>query len=217
MTNIIQIHSPMTQKQITTLILQRKRAYAHFIHIEQNAKDYIRLLRRQIKLTCDNPFFKHRHSVWQNSIEQLKDSLKQNQSNKHQIQEILVNLIQQFDEVGPAPVHVYGAILSIHHVHIERALTEGANSLMDLIFVSKVEGAHTKADIVSDDAILHDAVAEVAIREILRNKEFKRTADSLIQRMAQESLGRPLRQYQFVRLPNGHPVAKPMQPNMTIV
>jgi hypothetical protein len=208
---------PMTQLQIASLILRFKRIYRKNIQFENKLREEIRHHRRQIKLTADNPFFKHRHAVWRDRIDQLEDALKENQVNQHQEQEALVNLIQLFDEAGPAPIHLYAAVLGIHHVHVERALAEGDKSLMDLIFVSKVEDAHTKADVVSDEAVLHHAVTEVTIREILRNKALKMTADNLIQKMAQDSLGRPLQPYQFTELPNGQTVLKPMPPQLTVV
>jgi hypothetical protein len=209
--------APMTQLQIASFILRFKRIYRKNIQFENKLREEIRHHRRQIKLTAGNPFFKHSHSVWQDRIDQLKDALKDNQVNQHQEQEALVNLIQLFDEAGPAPIHVYAAVLSIHHCHVERAWAEGDKSLMDLIFISKLEVAHTKADVVSDDAVLHHAVTEVTIREILRNKALKKTADNLIQKMAQNSLGRPLQKYQQVELPNGQTVLKSMPPKLTVV
>jgi hypothetical protein len=208
---------PMTQLQIAKLILGFKLAYRKHLNLEDKLRKEIRHHRRQIKLTADNPFFKRRHAVWQDRIDQLEDALKRNEAYQHQVQDILVNLIQQFDEAGPAPIHVYAAVLSVHHCHVERALVDGDKSLMALIFVSKVEDAHTKADVVSDDAVLHHAVTEVTIREILCNKALKKTADNLIQQMAQDSLGRPLQPYQFTELPNGQTVLKPMPPQLTVV
>lgn len=214
MTNIIQ--SPISQKQIATVILQRKRSYRHFCRMEQNARDEIRILRRQIKLTLNSPFYTHRRSLWQAHVELLEGIISGNRPLKHEIQEALFDWIRAFDQTGPAPVSVYAALLSTHHIHVERAFAEGAKNLMELI-IYKVEDGASTADWISKDAVLHDAVTAVTIREICRNSELKRTADNLIQQMAQDNLGRPLRQYQIVRLPNGQTVAKPMPPTLTVV
>lgn len=139
-----------------------------------------------------------------------------NIANQYQLQDILVNLIRQFDEAGLASVHVYGALFSTHHTHVERALAEGAKNLMELI-VYKVEDGTSTADWISKDAVLHNAVSRLIIREICRNKELQKTADNLIQQMAQENLGRPLRQYQIIEMPNGQTVLKPMLPQLTVV
>lgn len=216
MTNIIQIQSPMTQKQIATVILQRKRSYRHFCRMEQNARDEIRFLRRQIGLTSNNPFYTHRHSLWQDHVELLEGIIAGNRPLKREIQEALFAWIRAFDQTGPAPVHVYAALLSTHHIHVDHALAEGATNLMELI-IYKVEDGASTADWISKDAVLHDAVTAVTIREICRNSELKRTADSLIQQMAQENLGRPLRQYQQTKLPNGQTILKPMPPKLTVV
>jgi hypothetical protein len=209
---------PMTQLQIAKLILRFKRIYRKNIQFESKLREEIRHHRRQITLTAGNPFFKHRHAVWQNRIDQLEDALKRNEANQHQLQDILVSLVLQFDEAGPAPIHLYAAVLSIHHCHVERALAEDHNNdLMDLIFLSPVEVAHTKAVAVSDEAVLFHAVKEVTIREIYHDKEFKKIAGNLIQQMAQEHLGRPLQRYQQMELPNGQTVLKPMPPQLTVV
>jgi hypothetical protein len=207
---------PMTQLQIASFILGFKRVYRKNLKFNRKLRDEVRHHRRQIKLTADNPFFKHRHSVWQNRIEQLEDALKENKANQHQLQDILVNLIRQFDEVGLASVHVYGALLSTHHTHVQRALAEGAQNLMDLI-VYKVEDGASTADCISQDAVLHDAVTKAVIRAIQHNDELQQFADNLLQEMVQKSLGRPLRQYQIMELPNGQRVAKPMPPQLTVV
>ncbi|MBL1265722.1 hypothetical protein JJL52_18835 [Methylomicrobium sp. RS1] len=206
----------MTQLQIAKFILRFKRVYRKNLKFNRKWRDEVRHHRRQIKLTADNPFFKHRHSVWQNRIGQLQDALKENQANQNQIQDILVNLIRQFDEAGPASVHVYGAMLSTHHIHVQRALADGAENLMELI-VYKVEDGASTADCVSQDAVLHHAVTKAVIRAMQHNKELQYFADNLLQEMVQESLGHPLRQYQIVELPNGQTVAKPMPPQLRVV
>jgi hypothetical protein len=207
---------PMTQQQIASFILGFKRIYRKTLKFNRKLRDEVRHHRRQIKLTADNPFFKHRHSVWQNRINQLEDALKENKANQHRLQDILVNLIRQFDEAGPASVHVYGALLSTHHTHVERALVEGAQNLMELI-IYKVEDGASTADCVSDDAVLHHAVTKAVIRAMQHNDELQQVADNLFQEMVQEKLGRPLRLYQIVELPNGQKVAKPMPPQLRVV
>jgi hypothetical protein len=216
MNNTANITTPMTQLQIASFILKFKRIYRKNLKFNRKWRDEVRHHRRQIKLTADNPFFKHRHSVWQNRIGQLQDALKENQANQNQIQDILVNLIRQFDEVGPAPVSVYAAVLSTHHTHVQRALTEGAQNLMELIAYKVEDGAST-ADCVSQDAVLHHAVTKAVIRAMQHNKGLQYFADNLLQEMVQEKLGRPLRQYQIVQLPNGQTVAKPMPPQLRVV
>lgn len=200
-----------------TSILTLKRAYTIALSTERILHNEIRRRKRQIKLTQGNPFFRHRHTIWQSHIDEFEALLEESQSWMHQAQELLVACIRMFDEYGPAPIHVYAALLSTHHVHVERAQADGAKSLMDLIFAYKVEDGASTADWVSDNAVLHDAVTEVTIREMCRNSELKRTADNLIQEMAQESLGRPLRQYQIIELLNGKTVAKPITPQLMVV
>jgi hypothetical protein len=207
---------PMTQLQIASFILRFKRIYRKNIQFENKLREEIRHHRRQIKLTADNPFFKHRHSVWQSRISQLEDVLKENKANQHQLQDMLVNLIRQFDEAGLASVHVYGALLSTHHTHVERALAEGAKNLMELI-VYKVEDGASTADWISQDSVLHNAVTKAVIRAMQHNDELQQVADNLFQEMVQEKLGRPLRLYQIVELPNGQKVAKPMPPQLRVV
>jgi hypothetical protein len=213
MTHVI---TPMTQQQIATNILKLKRAYTIALRTERRLHDEIRRHRRQIKLTQSNPFFKHRHTLWQSRIGECEALLAEIQPWMHQTQELLVEGIGIFDSFGEAPVHVYAALLSTHHVHVERAFAKGAENLMGLIIYHTEDGAST-ADWISDDAVLHQAVTEVVIREMCRNSALKRVADNLLQEMAQESLGRPLRQYQIVELPNGKTVAKPVPPKLTVV
>jgi hypothetical protein len=208
--------TPMTQKQIAAGILTLKRAYTIALRTERRLHDEIRRHRRQIKLTRDNPFFKHRHTIWQSHIDEFEALLSKNRPWMHLAQEIFVQWIRQFDECGPAPIHVYAALLSTHHVHVERAWAKGAKNLMGLIIYHTEDGAST-ADCISDDAVLHHAVTEVVIREMCRNSELQRTADNLLQEMAQDSLGRPLRQYQLTEFPNGQTVAKPVPPKLTVV
>jgi hypothetical protein len=206
----------MTQKQISTSILMLKRAYTIALRTERRLHDEIRRRKRQIKLTQDNPFFKHRHTIWQSHIDEFEALLAKSQPWMHLAQEFFVQWIRMFDECGPAPIHVYAALLSVHHVHVERALAKGAKDLMGLIIYHTEDGART-ADWTSDDAVLHHAVTEVVIREIFRNEELQKLPINLIQEMAQESLGRPLQQYQIAQLPNGQTVAKPMPPKLTVV
>jgi hypothetical protein len=208
--------APMTQQQIATGILTLKRAYTIALRTERRLHDEIRYRKRQIKLTQGNPFFKHRHTIWQSQIDEFEALLAKSQPWMHLAQEFFVQWIRMFDECGPAPIHVYAALLSVHHVHVERAWAKGAKDLMGLIIYHTEDGAST-ADWISDDAALHHAVTEVVIREMCRNSEFKRVAYNLIQDMAQERLGHPLQQYQIAQLPNGQTVAKPMPPKLTVV
>ncbi|MGZ8095407.1 MAG: hypothetical protein ACXWTH_01725 [Methylosarcina sp.] len=134
----------------------------------------------------------------------------------HQIQELLAEGIWMFDACGPAPIHVYAAMLSTHHGHVERAKSEGARSLMQLVIQHVEDGAH-RSDFITDHVILHDAVTEVIIRETCRNKELERSAYELIQDMAIKNLGRPLREYQVTQLPSEQTVIKPMTPNLQLV
>jgi hypothetical protein len=207
---------PMTQLQIATSILKLKRAYTIALRTERRLRDEIRRRKRQIKLTHGNPFFKHRHTIWQSQTDELEALLAKSQPWMHLAQEFFIQWIRMFDECGSAPVHVYAALLSVHHVHVERACAKGAKNLMKLIIYHTEDGASI-VDCVSNDAVLHHAVTEAVTREMCRNEELQKTADNLIQEMARGSLGRPLRQYQIAELPDGQRVARPMPSRLTVV
>lgn len=208
--------SPINSKQIATSIITLKHAYRTVLRVKRMATDEIRYCRRQIKLTQENPFFKHRHTMWQSRIDELQALLVKGRPLIHQIQELLTEGIRMFDACGPAPVHVYAALLSTHHRHVEQAMSEGAINLAQLVTRQVENGAH-RSDAVTDHALLHDAVTEFIIRELCHNKELERTAHELIQDMALETLGRPLREYRITSLSNGQTVIKPMPPNLKLV
>lgn len=207
---------PMTQKQLAAGILHIKRTYRKWLENDRNLLDEIHHHKRNIRLTSNNPFYNYKRSIWQKRINQLEAFLAKKRPFKCQVQDELVNWIRAFDQTGPAPIHVYAAILSTHHSHIQRALTEGAQNLMELI-VYKVEDGASTADWVSQGSVLHHAVTKAVIRAMQHNDELQQFADNLLQQMVQESLGRPLRQYRIVQLPNGQTVAKSIPPKLRVV
>lgn len=207
---------PINSKQIATSIITLKHAYRTVLRGQRMVNDEIRYCRRQIKLTQHDPFFKHRHTMWQSRIDELQALLAEGRPLTHQIQELLTEGIRMFDAFGPAPVHVYAALLSTHHRHVEQAMSEGAKDLVQLV-IRQVENRAHRSDVITDHAPLHDAVTEVIIRELCCNKELEHSAHELIQDMALETLGRPLREYQVTSLSNGQTVIKPMPPNLKLV
>jgi hypothetical protein len=206
----------MNHREVAQAIIRLKRIARRSSRERQTAYDEIRKLQRKIKLNQSNPFGRHQCELWQSRIDRLQDALGNDEPNIHKTQELLMQLIKAFDELGPAPVTVLACILSTSHVHVERAIANGRNGLIELVVYDLENGAN-KSDVVNEHGVLRDACTGIMIRTIMKNKWLEDVAFDTIQEMAQQTLGRPLQSYQVIELPNGEITAKPMPLTLKLV
>lgn len=84
--------------------------------------------------------------------------------------------------------------------------------------IRQTENGGNKSGCISGEVcVLHDAVTEVLIRANENNEHMREIADNILQKMALQSTGRPLIQYQINTAPNGKIVVKSIPLNLAIV
>lgn len=214
-------HAPylakIKQRLTANALIRLKRTYRKLLKNIARTRAESRRAERQIRLNEGNPFFKHKSDLLAQSIDENKHMLDEYMSTRHKTIGVIFSLIKFFDEYGAATAHEYAAILSTSHVHVERAIeTEGAKGLMELI-VHHIENGANVGDFISDDCVLHEAVTEIIIAEIMHNKELRKAALDKVMEMSVEATGHPLPMYQFTALPNGEQVMKRVPPNLSVV
>ncbi|WP_148262037.1 hypothetical protein [Methylomonas methanica] len=205
------------QKKIVSVLFRLKHAYRKLNKVERLLRQNIRHAEREIKLNKDNPFFQHRGELLIERISFYSNWLESCKPAKISYQNRIFELIQVFDEYGKATPHEYAAILSTSHVHVEKALAmDDVTGLMHLIIYHVEDGANA-GDFVSTGCVLHEAVSEVMIREIMQNKELRESAHGFLNDWFVESTGRPLTIYTVTTQPNGEPLLKRVPPRLAVV
>jgi hypothetical protein len=204
------------QREILTEILICKHTYRKFKDKVSKIKSEIWSLDRQITKTKGNKFYRHRHTLWQKEIKQKKEEMRPYKHLKEELQDQIFDLIEMFDDCGPASINEYAVILSTSDIHIERLLGKEAKNLMELI-IYHAEDAAYKSDWITDNAVLLECVNWRMMRAIMNDKKFAENAFNKLQELMVDSTGHPLKMYHEVTLPDGSVDFKPAPPDLRIV